>query len=186
MSKSLLSYTRSAALLLVALATAGTAQAVTGDYFSSFGRVYNDETVFAPDGECAAASFINGAIYLKNHYPATYGSTNITTGGTTSSAAGHASSSAATAGRAAGHRTMATIAVAVSTAMPHVFGDLWDTTVDWMQNSFAPGKTAFSGQAWTARSKESTSGWPCSDNLSFCTPTYDFMHNAVTANNSWN
>jgi hypothetical protein len=181
MSNSLLCYARSAALLLLALATAGTAHATTGDYFSSFGRVYNDTTIYAPGGECCAASFINGAIYLKNHYPSIYGSTNITTGGTTSSAA--ASQQFGSYGWTSGGKSYdgyyCRCGIDNNKA---VFGDLWQTTVDWMQNSFAPGKTSFSGQAWTARSKESTSSWPYSSNLSFCPPTYEFMHDAVTAN----
>lgn len=181
MSNSLLSLKRSAALLLIAFATVGTAQAVTGDYFSSFGRVYNDTTLYAPGGECVAASFINGAIYLKNHYPTVYGSTNITTGGTTSSAG--ASQQFGSYGWTSGGKSYNGYYPRCGIDdNKHVFGDLWETTVDWMQNSFAPGKTAFSGQAWTARSKETTTGWSNSSNLSFCTPTYSFMRDAVTAN----
>ena len=160
----------------------GTAQAITGDYFSSFGRVYNDMTPdVAPGGECVAASFINGAIYLKNHYPAVYGSTNITTGnvGDSQLAVQQFGSYGWTSG---GTTYKGYYQRCKDDSNVHVFGDLWNTTVDWMQNSFAPGKTAFSGQAWTARSKESTTNWPDSSNLSFCPPTYDFMHNAVTAN----
>jgi hypothetical protein len=182
MSNTLLSYTRSAALLLVALATAGTAQATTGDYFSSFGRVYNDTTPdVAPGGECTAASFINGAIYLKNHYSSVYGSTSITTGtvGNSQLAVQQFGSYGWTSG---GTTYKGYYKRCIDDSNVHVFGDMWQTTVDWMQNSFAPGKTAFSGQAWTARSKETTNGWAYSSNLSFCPPTYDFMHNAVAAN----
>jgi hypothetical protein len=62
-----------------------------------------------------------------------------------------------------------------------VFGNMWQTTVDWMQNSFAPGKTSFSGQAWTDRSKEDITTWAYSSNLTNCPPTYDFMRDAVVA-----
>jgi hypothetical protein len=58
---------------------------------------------------------------------------------------------------------------------------MWQTTVDWMQNSFAPGKTSFSGQAWTDRSHEDITTWAYSSNLTNCPPTYDFMRNAVVA-----
>jgi hypothetical protein len=182
MSSSRLSCTRSAALLLVVFAMVGAAQATTGDYFSQFGRVYNDYTPdVAPGGECTAASFINGAIYLKNHYPAVYGSTNIATGNVGDSQlavqqfGSYGWTSGATTYTGYYQRCRGDYNA-------HVFGDMWNTTVDWMQNSFAPGKTAFSGQAWTARSKESTDGWQQKSNLSFCPPTYDFMHDAVTAN----
>jgi hypothetical protein len=180
MSHSLLSYTRSAALVLIVFAAVGRAQATTGDYFSSFGRVHNDTTPVATGGECAAASFINGTTYLKTHYPSIYGSTSITMGGTTSSA--FASQEFGSYGWTSGGTTYAGYYPrCTSDSNKHIFGDLWQTTIDWMQNSFAPGKTAFSGQAWTDRSKETTSGWAYSDNLSFCTPTYSFMHDAVTA-----
>ena len=142
MCNSLLCYTRSAALLLVALATVGTARAVTGDYFSSFGGVHNDTTPFAPGGECAAASFINGVTYLKNHYPSIYGSTNITTGGTTTSA--FASQQFGSYGWTSGGKSYDGYYCRCGVdGNTHVFGDMWQTTVDWMQNSFAPGKTAF-------------------------------------------
>ena len=182
MSNSLRSCTRSAILSLAVFAMVGAAQATTGDYFSSFGRVYNDWTPdIAPGGECAAASFINGAAYLKNHYPTVYGSTNIATGtvGNSQLAVQQFGSYGWTSG---GTTYDGYYDRCIGDSNAHVFGDLWNTTVDWMQNSFAPGKTAFSGQAWTARSKESTSGWPYSSNLSFCPPNYDFMHAAVTAN----
>ncbi len=168
MSHSLPCCTRSAALLLVAFAAVGTAHAVTGDYFSSFGRVYNDTTIYAPGGECVAASFINGAIYLKSHYSSIYGATDITLGGTTSSTAAmqEFGSYGWTSGGISYDGYYCRCGLDNNTA---VFGDLWRTTVDWMQNSFAPGKTTFTGQAWTApQQNEDTSSWPYGSNVTSC------------------
>lgn len=181
MSHLLRSCTRVAALLLVAFAMVATAQAVTGDYFSSFGRVFNDTTPKATGGECVAASFINGATYLKNHYPATYGSTDITKGGTGSSttAMQNFGSYGWTYGGKSYNGYYPRCSSDGNTA---VFGDMWQTTIDWMDNCYAPGKTIFTGQAWTARSgNENTSLWPYGYNVTSCAPTYDFMHDAVAA-----
>jgi hypothetical protein len=182
MSNSQLGCTRSAVLLLVVFAMAGTAQATTGDYFSSFGRVYNDYTPdVSPGGECVAASFINGATYLKNHYSSIYGSTNITTGnvGNSQLAVQQFGSYGWTSG---GTTYTGYYQRCINDSNTHVFGDIWNTMVDWMQNSFAPGKTTFTGQAWTARSKnEDVTAWPYGNNVTSCAPTYDFMHSAVTA-----
>lgn len=171
---------RSVALLLVAFATVGTVQAKTGDYFSSFGKIFNEPTTVAPGGECVATSFINGAVYLKSHYPETYGSTNITIGGTTSSSA--AAHQFGSYGWTSGGTTYdGYYKRCINDGNARVFGDMWQTTVDWMEG-FAPGKTAYSAQAWTSRSKnEPLSAWPYNENVTNCPPTYDFLHDAVTA-----
>jgi hypothetical protein len=169
-------------MLLIIFVAVGTAQAITGDYFSSFGRIWNNEEAH-PGGECVAASFINGAIYLKNQYPAIYGSSKITLGTMSDSAmAMHEFGSWGWTKSGTTYKGYYTRCVDDSNAA--VFGDIWKTTVDWMQNSFAPGKTAFSGQIWTARSKEvgQTGSWQYGGNVTECPPTKSFLQDAVNAN----
>lgn len=165
-----------AGLLLAAMAAANQAQAVPANY--SFGTVQNEAVPISPDGICVAASFINGAAYLKNAFPTVYGNTPLSTG-SESTAKAAMEDYGANGWTANGHTYAGYYARCNQDG--NTFGDWWQSTIDWTE-SYAPGRTAYSGQAATWINGEDPSTWTLGSHVSDQFPTYDFLHSAAAAN----
>jgi hypothetical protein len=163
-----------AALVPVMMAMVGQVQADPTSF--AFGTVqnYNYDDL---GGFCLAASFINGATYLQNAYPSGYGNTPLSTG--------PASTSAAAALDFAYNGWTSPQGTAFSGYYTRVgqngatFGDWWQTAIDWTE-SYAPGKTAYSGQVAGVLDGENPSTWTRGSNVADQSPTYSFLRSAAT------
>jgi hypothetical protein len=165
-----------AALVLLTMATVEQAHASPMDF--SFGTVqnYNYEGL---GGFCVAASFINGATYLQNAYPSVYGGTRLATGPESTPAA--AALDYAYNGWTS---PQGTSFAGYYTRVNQDNGNLkdwWQTTIDWTE-SYAPGKTAYFGQAAAWLGNENPSTWTLGSNVSDNAPTCSFLRCAATNN----
>jgi hypothetical protein len=163
-----------AALVVVMMAMTGQVQADPVSF--AFGTVqnYNYDDL---GGFCLAASFINGATYLQNAYPSVYGNTVLSTG--------PASTPATAALDFAYNGWTSPQGTAFSGYYTRVdqngatFGDWWQTAIDWTE-SYAPGRTAYSGQVAGVLDGENPSTWTHGSNVADQSPTYSFLRSAAT------
>ena len=168
----------SAALFLLALAPAQLAQAAPCDY--QFGTVSNEcYTGPGAGGICVAASFINGMVYLQNAFPSVYGGTALPTGNLSSQKA--AMEAWAVDGWTAPNNTFNPGYYSIATQDGKTFGDFWQGMVAWTE-AFAPGRTAYSGQAPLSLNDETSASLTFGNNLQNLFPTVGFLSAAANAN----
>jgi hypothetical protein len=171
-----------AALFVAMTATARTAQANPISY--PFGTVQNEAYGNGPGagGICVAASFINGSTYLKNAFPTVYGGTPLATGNLSSGKAAmeHFAVDGWTAPNGTAYTGYYTRTVQDNGA--GIFGDWWQSMIDWTEG-FAPGRTAYSGQAAASLlNGENPAAWTLGSNVSDQFPSTSFLRAAATNN----
>lgn len=165
-----------AALVLIVLAIAGPARATPTDF--AFGTVQNYDYE-GQGGFCVAASFINGATYLKNAYPSVYGGTSLATGPESTPAA--AALDFAYNGWKSPQGTSFAGYYSRVNQNGSNFGDWWQTTIDWTE-SYAPGKTAYSGQVAGWLTGENPATWTQGSHVANHSPTASFLASAAASN----
>ena len=161
---------------LVALVAMEWAHADSIDY--QFGTVQNSSQPWSPGGICVAASFINGATYLENAFPSVYGGTLLATGSAGTPAA--ATLAFGGLGWSANSTSYQGYYSRVNTT-GDVFGDWWQTMIDWTE-SYAPGRTTYSGEVAAWINGENPATWTMGSNVADYFPVYDYLRDAVTHN----
>ncbi|MEN6451231.1 MAG: PEP-CTERM sorting domain-containing protein [Thermoguttaceae bacterium] len=162
-----------ALILLIGAPTQSPADPI--DY--SFGTVQN-YSYQSKGGFCVACSYINGATYLKNAFPSDYGGVPLATGSAATPAA--AALNYAYNGWTSGGKTYQGYYNRCG-ASGNALGDWWQTTIDWTE-SYAPGRTVYTGQTWASMFGEDKSSWTYAKNVTNQFPTYAFLHDAATKN----
>ena len=144
-----------------------------------FGTVQNSSQPWSPGGICLAASFINGATYLENAFPSIYGSTLLATGsvGTPAAATLDFGGLGWTAPGGTSYQGYYTRV----NSDGQVFGDWWQTMINWTE-SYAPGRTIYSGEVAAWLNGENPATWTMGNNVADYFPVYSYLRGAVTNN----
>ncbi|MBN1911475.1 MAG: hypothetical protein JW818_17160 [Pirellulales bacterium] len=130
--------------------------------FDEFGKVPN-----TTGGICAAASAINGLIYLQNHYPSLYAGTNIIPDWNGNGIVDF-NDQVTSRDKMAGGWTNSQGTVRTGIYGPGTAKAIWEMTYYWLAD-FAPSTTLLGGQL---RSDQSVYSWPDAKNLTRVDPKY--------------
>ena len=169
---------RKSLVIVVGLLSVVATECVRADSIDyQFGTVRNSSPSWSPGGICLAASFINGAVYLENAFPSIYGSTPLATGDADTPAA--ATLDFGGLGWTANGITYQGY-YPLAYHDNKVFGDWWQTMINWTE-SYAPGRTAYSGEvAASILDGENPTTWTMGNNVTDVFPTYSYLRGATT------
>ena len=123
-------------------------------------------------GICAAAANINSLVYLRNHFPSVYGSTDLIPDWDGSGVVDQADYLTSRDKMAFGweYNGQSRDGIySVSGTAQHI----WETTYQWFED-FAPGTSVLGGQSYY-----STSGWQHGELIERTYPTWDFMWDSL-------